>query len=60
MSYRVIKSICIKCSIYTPFPIKHSSDGSKAVIRNTNQDLFEKEISRMQEELFKKRLKEKM
>ena len=30
------------------------------ILRNPNQDLFEKEILRMQEEIFHKRLKERM
>lgn len=50
----------IKCSIYATCPAKHRSDGSRAVTRNPNQESFEKEISRMGEDIFHKKLKERM
>ena len=59
-SYHAKISICKACSSFTTCVAKHRKGGERVILRNPNQDLFEKEILRMQEEIFHKRLKERM
>jgi IS5 family transposase len=59
-SYHAKISTCKTCPSFTACVAKSRKGGEKVVLRNPNQDLFEKEILRMQEEIFHKKLKERM
>jgi hypothetical protein len=59
-SYHARINTCKTCSSFITCVAKHRKGGERVILRNPNQHLFEKEISRMQEETFHKRLKERM